>query len=151
MGLGRMEKLLPLPEIVLRQAVIRPGDVLLTCGAAFDSKAISRLSSGPFSHAALCINRFMTFESDGDVIGHRRICFLGSDTEGVHLGQIPGAVTHAGLYRHPLMEAISEEAFAKLLAAEIDDSYGKDYSELYRLVPLSNLPEAIQPMMEWTD
>ena len=66
-----------LPETVLRSDILEPGDVLLTQGSGLESKGIAILSGGIFSHAALVVNQAMLFESDGGVIGHKAIRWLG--------------------------------------------------------------------------
>jgi hypothetical protein len=146
-----MKKSSILPDIVLRVDLIRRGDVLLTHGSDIKSKAVAKFSGGQFSHAALCVNQYMTFESDMDVIGHRLIHVLGIANLGKEqatLGRIPGDVAHCAVYRHPSMEAVSEKSFSEALALEMQESYGKDYSELYRLVGLSNLPPSIQSLID---
>ena len=126
------------------------GDVLLTRGGSKDSALIAWLSDGPFSHAALIVNQAMTFESDGGLIGHRLISLLGLGVVAGQLrplGRIPGEVKDATVYRHPLMEKVPEDKFREALAAQMSESYGKDYSELYRLVPLSSLAPELQSLL----
>jgi hypothetical protein len=139
-----------LPPLILRTDLLRRGDVLLTRGGEKDSALIARLSDGPFSHAALVVNKAMTFESDGGLIGHRPISLLGlGEVAGQFrpLGRIPGEAKDGAVYRHPLMEKVPKDEFRTALAAQMGESYGKDYSELYRLVQLSNLPPQVQPLL----
>ena len=139
-----------LPKVVVRVDLLRPGDVLLSRGGDLLSKPLAKFSGGEFSHAALCVNPSMTFESDMDVIGHRLIHIVGSmDVDGgtAILGQVPGQPKQCAVYRHPLMKKVSRRrAFAKALMLEMEKSYGKDYSELYRLVELSDLSKDVQSL-----
>src|SRR5260370_38266326 len=101
-----------LPPLILRTELIQPGDVLLTRAVGLESKAIANLSGGKFSHAALCINQAMTFESDGGVIGHKAIRWLGWATVGngrSRLGHVFDAPLHCELYRHLVIGEISAE------------------------------------------
>ncbi|MGA8494698.1 MAG: hypothetical protein WB764_04405, partial [Xanthobacteraceae bacterium] len=139
-----------LPPVVLRTDLLKRGDVLLTFGGEKESELITKLSDGPFSHAALVLNQFMTFESGGGLIGHRLIRPIGSAIvagEFRILAKIPGKATEGAVYRHPMMEKVSEDQFAKTLSVEMQESYGRNYSALYRLVEISNLSPRAQRLL----
>lgn len=132
-----------LPRLVLRLDLLEPGDVLLMRGEGDESAAIAKFSGGEFSHAALWIDPLTTLESDGGLIGPKHARCFGTakyDGEPVALGEIVGAPLACEVYRHPGTRALSVEQFAGALEAEMHASYGKDYSEYYRLIATANLP-----------
>jgi hypothetical protein len=45
------------------------------------------------------------------------------------------------------MQSLPGGTFAAAFAAELTHSYGRDYSELYRLVALANLPDKLKPIL----
>jgi hypothetical protein len=144
-----MNKNSNLPEVILRVELLRKGDVLLSRGRDPKSEVIAKFSGGQFSHAALCVSPQMTFESDMGVIGHRLIHILGTADVGkdrTTVGEAPGQPEYCAVYRHPMMSQVSRRKFAKALALEMEESFGKDYSELYRLVELSDLSEGVQSL-----
>jgi hypothetical protein len=136
-----------LPRLVLRLDLLEPGDVLLMRGEGGQSTAIAGFSGGDFSHAALWINPLTSLESDGEsdggLIGPKHTRCFGTarqDGQPVALGEIVGAPLACEVYRHPGIKDLSVEQFAAALEAEMHASYGKDYSEYYRLVAIANLP-----------
>jgi|SRR5215813_2371015 len=136
----------PLPRLVLRLDRMKPGDVLLSHGGEPESHAIAMMSGGPFSHAAMWIDLFRTLESDGGLIGPKRTRHLGYaklDGEHIVVAEIAGAPAACAVYRHPGMSSIPVERFAAALQAEMHESWGKDYSEYYRLVMLARLPAGL--------
>jgi len=50
--------------------LIQPGDVVLERGTGTDSAWIARATGGPFSHAALVVDRGFLFESDDEGVGY---------------------------------------------------------------------------------
>lgn len=50
-------------NLFLNLEELRPGDLLLTKSSGLTAKAIARIISGHFSHAALVINQVALFES----------------------------------------------------------------------------------------
>jgi hypothetical protein len=107
-----------LPSTLLRCDLLESGDVILTHGGEWDSKAIARLSGGEFSHAALVVNEGMVFESDGGVIGHKSIQWLGwgiVDVAQTKLGRLwtdPGRI---GVFRHPELRKLPPGTFEAAL------------------------------------
>jgi len=141
-----------LPAMVLRTDLLKAGDILLTRGGEKDSKRITLFSAGPYSHAALLINSTMIFESDGGVIGCKRFRDLGRariGSEVVPIAEIPGTPILCAVFRHPLFQTVSEETFSEALLQEMDASFGKDYSERYRLVKASWLPFGLRHVASW--
>jgi hypothetical protein len=51
------------------------------------------------------------------------------------------------LYRHPNLQKLPLGTFDAALRAELEHSCGRDYSEMYRLVPLANLPDRLKPLV----
>lgn len=140
---------LDFPDDVLRSEMLCPGDVLLTHGSGLESAAIAALTGGEFSHAALVVNQAMTFESDGHVIGHRAIQWLGwGKIEGTaaRVSRVPSNPKRIVVYRHPALQSLPRGTFDAALRAELKHSFGLDYSEMYRLVPLANLPDRLKPI-----
>jgi len=139
-----------LPRTVLRSEMIEPGDVLLTHGGGWESEIISNLSGGDFSHAALVVNQAMLFESDGGVIGHKAIQWLGWGTIAGEQARLARLLTNPkrwAVYRHSRPRTLADGTFAAALRDEIEHSYGRDYSEMYRLVPLADLPDLLKPLV----
>jgi hypothetical protein len=139
-----------LPTTVLRSEMIEPGDVLLTHGGGSGSEMIATMSVGEFSHAALVVNQAMLFESDGGVIGHKAIRWLGWGTIAGKPARLACLLTdpkRLALYRHPGLRNLPAGTFEAALRAELEHSYGRDYSEMYRLVPLANLPDKLKPLV----
>jgi hypothetical protein len=135
---------------MLRSEMIEPGDVFLMHGGGWESKTIATFSAGPFSHAALVVNQAMLFESDGGIIGHKAIHWLGSGEiagKPARLARLMTDPKRLALYRHPDLRKLPPGAFEAALRAELDESYGRDYSEMYRLVPLANFPDWLKPLV----
>src|SRR5262249_58065811 len=117
---------LKLPAIFLRVNMLQSGDVLLMRGGGLDSKAIAKYSGGEFSHAAIVVNQALTYESDGDIIGHRRLwlgwgALAGQQEPLVHLQTNPKQLS---VYRHPGLESLPAGSFAAALATEFEHSFG---------------------------
>jgi hypothetical protein len=131
-----------LSPTVLRSDILEPGDVLLTHGGGWESKTIAVLSGGEFSHAALVVNHLTLLESDGGVIGYRAIQWLGRGLiagKPATLARLLADLKRLAVYRHPDLRNLPRGTFDAALRAELDYSYGRDYSEMYRLVLLANL------------
>jgi hypothetical protein len=140
-----------LSPFLIRTDQVQAGDILLTRGSEKKSKVIARFSSGQFSHSALCINPHMIFESDGGFIGQKVFETIGTAEIGgvtASVSEIPGEPADAAVYRHPLMARVPEERFREVLFAEMSESYGKDYSEMSRLVALAQTPRAVKMLLE---
>jgi hypothetical protein len=140
---------LKLPARFLRYTELQPGDVLLTRGSGFDSKTIAKLSGGEFSHAAIVVNQALTYESDGDIIGHRRLwrgtgVVAGKQEVLLHLKTNPNQLA---VFRHPHLQSLPTGSFAAALAIEFKHSFGLDYSPLYRLVALADMPDKLKPIL----
>jgi hypothetical protein len=130
--------------------MIEPGDVLLTHGGGWESKTIAILSGGEFSHAALVVNQGVVFESDGGVIGHKAIQWLGwgtIDGKRTRFARLLTDPKRLAVYRHPGLRNLPAGTFDAALRAEQEHSYGRDYSEMYRLVPLANVPDQLKPFI----
>jgi hypothetical protein len=141
-----------LPPFLLRTDMVQPGDVVLMLGSEKKSGAIASFSGGRYSHAALCITSDMIFESDGGIIDRKLLQIVGWATMGglqVRLGAVPGRPNQFALYRHPRMSEISEARFRQVLLEEMSDSYGKDYSEMFRLAPLAQTAPAIKAALDF--
>jgi hypothetical protein len=52
------------------------------------------------------------------------------------------------VHRHPDLRNLSVGTFDEVLRTELEHSYGRDYSELHRLVPPANLHEGLKPIVE---
>jgi len=106
------------------------------------SKAIAHFSGGEYSHTSLCVTPQFLFESDGEIIAYRLISNEGSATlhgEKAEFGAIAGNSARCAVYRHPLLSDVDSARFDLALEEEMRESYGKDYAEMYRLVPLARL------------
>jgi len=143
-----------LPRFLLRSDRILPGDVLLTRGG-LKSLPIAAAGGGyygetGFSHAAVFINSVMIFESDGGIIGFKTFLPVGWVTEGtveVALSEIYRGkpLTAAAVYRHKRSGEVVDR-FEDAFNEEMEDSFGKDYSALYRLLGASRVPSSlVQP------
>ena len=140
-----------LPPLLLCTDRVRGGDVLLTLGSEKKSAAIARFSGGRYSHAALCVNSEMIFESDGGVVDRKFFEDLGWATiagSPARLGAVPGRPAQFALYRHPRMSDVSESRFKEALLEEMSESYGKDYSEMFRLAALAQTAPAIKAVLD---
>jgi Orthopoxvirus protein of unknown function (DUF830). len=130
---------------------LRAGDILLTLGSEKKSAAIAQFSKGQYSHAALCLNQSVIFESDGGLIGDKLLQNLGSaiiDTKRVFLSGIPGNPVQCAVYRHPDIDTVSSVRFEEAMGQEMSESYGKDYSEKYRLVPLAQCGPVMKRLLD---
>jgi hypothetical protein len=135
---------------VLRAEMLEPGDVLLTRDVGWQSAAIASLTGGEFSHAALVVNQAMLFESDGGVIGHKAIQWFGHGTiSGARttVARLPTEPKLLAAYRHPGLRNLPTGSFDAAFREEFEYSFGRDYSALYRLVPLANLPDELKPLI----
>jgi hypothetical protein len=126
----------------IRSAKTQPGDVLLTRSAGLQSTAIAEFSGGRYSHAALLTGGSFTYESDMDTIGFRRLRVLGWEDVGsspVLLARVPDNPVLANVYRHRKISSRSREQINSALQAEMQESFGKDYSRFYRLINLAQV------------
>lgn len=125
--------------------------MILTRGSAKESGFIAGLTRGDYSHAALVVSGPVTYESDGNIIGHRMLAPFGHvriDNTYFSLVRRPGNPLTCGVYRHPLMDTITPKQFSSALQQEMRHSHGRDYSQLHRLVPLAEGLGIIRPVME---
>ena len=93
----------------------------------------------------------MIFESDGGVIDRKVVQSLGWATISgslARLGAIPGRPTQFALYRHPRMSDVSKSRFKEVLLEEMSESYGKDYSEMFRLAALADSIPAVNAVLD---
>jgi hypothetical protein len=140
-----------MPDLVIRTDRLQRGDVLLTADDEIKSRLTRTFSGGKFSHAAMCVDQTTTFESDTGIIGFRFIELLADTTidgRTTRLGRAPGGGTTCKVYRHPEMRNVPDSQFTDVLAAEMRESYGKEYSQLYRLIQIARAPWMIKPL-EW--
>jgi len=135
---------------MLRLNALRAGDVILTRGLEKMSTAIAHLSDGEFSHAALCTAANIVFESDGGLVGFKVLENLGW-TKTIHgegqLGRLPDAAKNCAVYRHPKMQSVSADRFAAVLEQEMLESFGKHYSEMFRLIRLANINDSAKHLV----
>jgi hypothetical protein len=157
-----MEKTdIKLPHFLLDGSRLLPGDVLLTRGTDTESKLISKglfgiskglFSGGRFSHAALLVSPSRIFESDGGIIGSKVLNLLGwatKDNRPVPLFEIPGGTPkEAAVYRHPDFHEVQGQ-FDKAYIEEMKDSFGRGYSQYFRVVRLAKLPGFLGMPAAW--
>jgi len=151
-----------LPPLLLRTAAIqldglaysngvRFGDVLLSRSGDKDSQMIQYLGGGNYSHAAFFVSSNLLFESDGKIVGNKLVRNLGwarRGAEEIRVAEVPGNPVEFAVYRHPGMVGVSPEQFNAAVDAEMQVSYGLEYSPLRRLAPLANVPGLVRPIVE---
>lgn len=141
------------PEtLLLRQDMIKPGDVLLTHGGQKISKIIAHADGGRFSHAALFVSPLDLFESN-DMVAHASIECVGQTVIGgkkVYLAKLPHKPVDAELFRHPDAKSISWDEFKRVYAKVLKEQWGYDYPPYERLIPLAKrYPAFVKWLAKW--
>jgi len=113
---------------------LQPADVLMTRGTGKSSNWLARFTAGPFSHAAIVVNRALLFESDDVGVGYSA---LGLDRiergkEQRYLAQLQGA-TRAVVLRHPLLARADALALEGDLVDALYPYFGREYPEWAKL------------------
>jgi hypothetical protein len=136
--------------LLLRQDLVRSGDVLLTYGRGSESKTIAAVTSGEFSHAAVFISPLDLLESF-DLVAHSSIDPVGQAViqgKRVFLARLPHDPLRATLWRHPSADAVSRERFAKAYSRLLEEQLGMDYPPRDRLVHLAQVPTFLKDRLK---
>lgn len=120
--------------IYLDCAMVQPADILLTTQRHPVSAAIRTATRGPFSHAALIIERTALLEADGDGTGYTTLLYdrveqLYDPPRGRFLHELPAHTTCAKLLRRPGL-ANDPAGLFKTLQALARPFLWKEYPEL---------------------
>ena len=124
-------------NIYLDCAILRPGDILLTADKSAVSTAIRAATGGPFSHAALIMERTVRLEADGSGTGYtpmfyERVEQLTNPRRGRFLHLLPAATLRAKVVRRPGL-ADSDPKLFYTLSDLAHPFLWKEYPELCNL------------------
>lgn len=115
--------------LYLNRQILRPGDVLLTRGAAKFSGWIARLSAGPFSHAAVVANSGLLFESDDVGVGYTFLPagLIEGTGKSMRLLSALIDVRAAVVLRHPVLARSDKQDVENDLIEALYPSLGLEY------------------------
>jgi hypothetical protein len=139
---------------LLKEEVVRPGDVLLVRGKGTKSQLIALASGGRYSHAALWmpighddLGGIKLAEADKYGVGFTLLFFVSLyDANHRQLGnvyRIPGSPDACVLLRHPEIFGVETARINEASRQIQHDAFFKTYSAYPRLLEAANLPKSI--------
>ncbi len=125
----------------IRCELLNPGDVILSCGNEKHSKAIARMTKGPYSHACFALTATYRFESLMDGIGfsYREIDRAEyHPSEGHRLLEDVSDFRRITVYRHPSITGKELERVKEQLPEILQQFFGLQYPKLLKLAQASS-------------